>query len=149
MKIQKTFQGSVPENKILNTDSNSQTDTYSCDYIKKILTYQIGDKETISVSRAVGHITGSSKSLNFLIPLSKMILPEVTSVAVTGQIKMRQAGNYLPSNTWLELSEIGSSQCTINPSGICVIVTLNEVQTNTINNDVVALELQNIVITFS
>lgn len=33
MKIKKVYQGSVPENKILNTHSNSQTDTYSCDYI--------------------------------------------------------------------------------------------------------------------
>lgn len=33
MKIKKTFQGTVPENKILNTYSNSKTDVYSCDYI--------------------------------------------------------------------------------------------------------------------
>lgn len=33
MKIKKTFQGSIPENKIVNTQSDSQTDTYSCDYI--------------------------------------------------------------------------------------------------------------------
>lgn len=33
MKIKKTFQGSLPENRIFNTDSSSQTDTYSCDYI--------------------------------------------------------------------------------------------------------------------
>lgn len=33
MKIKKTFQGSLPENRIFNTDSTSQTDTYSCDYI--------------------------------------------------------------------------------------------------------------------
>lgn len=33
MKIKKTFQGVIPENKILNTESTSQTDTYSCDYI--------------------------------------------------------------------------------------------------------------------
>lgn len=35
MKIKKTFQGTIPENKILNNESNSQTDTYSCDYINK------------------------------------------------------------------------------------------------------------------
>lgn len=33
MKIKKTFQGVIPENKILNAESTSQTDTYSCDYI--------------------------------------------------------------------------------------------------------------------
>ena len=33
MRIKKTFQGELPENKIVNIESNSQTDTYSCDYI--------------------------------------------------------------------------------------------------------------------
>ena len=33
MKIRKAFQGTVPENKILDTYSTSQTDTYSCNYI--------------------------------------------------------------------------------------------------------------------
>ena len=33
MKIKKLFQGTIPENKILNENSTSQTDTYSCDYI--------------------------------------------------------------------------------------------------------------------
>lgn len=32
MKIRKTFQGTVPDNKILDTYSASQTDTYSCNY---------------------------------------------------------------------------------------------------------------------
>ena len=35
MKIKKTFQGVIPENKILNAESISQTDTYSCDYINE------------------------------------------------------------------------------------------------------------------
>ena len=33
MKIRKAFQGTVPENKILDTYSTSQTDTYSCNYV--------------------------------------------------------------------------------------------------------------------
>ena len=37
MRIKKTFQGSIPENKIVNAQSNSQTDTYSCDYINGIV----------------------------------------------------------------------------------------------------------------
>lgn len=36
MKIKKTFQGTVPANKILNADSSSETDTYSCKYINDI-----------------------------------------------------------------------------------------------------------------
>lgn len=37
MRIKKMFQGQLPENKIVNTKSNSQTDTYSCDYVNHIV----------------------------------------------------------------------------------------------------------------
>ena len=37
MRIKKMFQGETPANKILNTYSDSQTDTYSCDYLNKML----------------------------------------------------------------------------------------------------------------
>lgn len=33
MKIKKMYQGQAPDNKILNTKSNSQTDTYSCSFL--------------------------------------------------------------------------------------------------------------------
>lgn len=36
MKIRKSFQGTIPENKIMDTLNNSQTDTYSCRYINKL-----------------------------------------------------------------------------------------------------------------
>ena len=39
MKIRKTFQGTIPENKILDTYSTSQTDTYSCNQVNKLGTY--------------------------------------------------------------------------------------------------------------
>lgn len=39
MRIKKMYQGTVPENKILNTKSDSQTDVYSCDYLNKISSY--------------------------------------------------------------------------------------------------------------
>ena len=37
MKLKKMFQGKVPENKILSTYSDSQTDVYSCDYVNHIV----------------------------------------------------------------------------------------------------------------
>ena len=36
MKIRKAFQGTVPDNKILDTYSTSQTDTYSCNYVNSM-----------------------------------------------------------------------------------------------------------------
>lgn len=38
MKIKKIYQGELPENKILNAQSTSQTDTYSCEYINSLST---------------------------------------------------------------------------------------------------------------
>ena len=37
MKIKKMFQGEIPENKIMSGYSDSQTDTYSCDYVNRII----------------------------------------------------------------------------------------------------------------
>lgn len=45
MKIKKMYQGVVPENKILNTYSNSQTDVYSCDYSNKLNTYSTEEQK--------------------------------------------------------------------------------------------------------
>lgn len=36
MRIKKIYQGELPENKILNVQSESSTDTYSCDYINNL-----------------------------------------------------------------------------------------------------------------
>ena len=36
MKIKKIYQGSIPANKILNSRSTSQTDTYSCEKINEM-----------------------------------------------------------------------------------------------------------------
>lgn len=45
MKIKKIYQGTLPENKILNNDSTSQTDTYSCDYINNTLETELSTKQ--------------------------------------------------------------------------------------------------------
>lgn len=39
MRIKKMYQGTVPENKILDTYSTSATDTYSCNYVNGLETY--------------------------------------------------------------------------------------------------------------
>lgn len=43
MRIRKTFQGQLPDNKILNNTSNSETDTYSCKYINESLVFEEQD----------------------------------------------------------------------------------------------------------
>ena len=43
MRIKKMYQGTVPENKILDTYSTSATDTYSCNYVNGLETYSIDE----------------------------------------------------------------------------------------------------------
>lgn len=63
MKIKKTYQGELPENKIVNTSSTSQTDTYSCDYInnsidssreKSAILVTLSENKSFNVSTAWG-----------------------------------------------------------------------------------------------
>lgn len=44
MYIKKMFQGEIPENKVVNGYSTSQTDTYSCNYINELNIYSIDEK---------------------------------------------------------------------------------------------------------
>ena len=46
MRIKKTFQGSLPENTVVNTQSDSQTNAYSCDYLNKSLKYSTSETFT-------------------------------------------------------------------------------------------------------
>lgn len=69
MKIKKTFQGSAPENKILNTKSSSQTDTYSCDYINAELAPNI---MTASLHEDI--------SLSTSVQYNNLVLEELNSV---------------------------------------------------------------------
>lgn len=52
MKIRKAFQGTVPENKILDTYSTSQTDTYSCNYVNDLIKTEI---LTINIGSVAGN----------------------------------------------------------------------------------------------
>lgn len=45
MKIKKIYQGTIPTNKILNEKTESNTDTYSCDYINGLGTSEITSKK--------------------------------------------------------------------------------------------------------
>ena len=46
MRIRKAYQGTVPENKILDTYSTSQTDTYSCNFTNSFNAYSETEKRT-------------------------------------------------------------------------------------------------------
>ena len=45
MKIQKKFQGTIPDNKIMDTYSPSNTDTYSCNQVNKMNSYSTTEQK--------------------------------------------------------------------------------------------------------
>lgn len=58
MKIEKIFQGQIPENKIMNDYTETNTDAYSCEYINNTLKGNMLFQSNDGVFRAV--ITGLS-----------------------------------------------------------------------------------------
>lgn len=56
MKIQKNFQGNIPDNKLMNVYTESNTDGYSCDYINN-MTFSDGDVDELPVGTVI-HFDG-------------------------------------------------------------------------------------------
>lgn len=65
MRIKKMYQGTVPENKILDTYSNSATDTYSCNYVNGIAGKVLWTNPSPTSSFASQTITLSSGDYDF------------------------------------------------------------------------------------
>lgn len=57
MKIRKAFQGTIPDNKILDTYSTSQTDTYSCNLVNNLI-------KTTNYTINIGSVGGNGEKLN-------------------------------------------------------------------------------------
>lgn len=83
MRIKKMYQGTVPENKILDTYSTSATDTYSCNYINGLETY------STSETRIGTWIDGR--------PIYRKVITDTTS---------RTAGNYNIAHGISNLSDV-------------------------------------------
>lgn len=56
MKIQKKYQGTVPENKILDMYSESNTDTYSCNYLNNFIKVENGNLTLVSKNSGVTNV---------------------------------------------------------------------------------------------
>lgn len=74
MKIKKKFQGSLPENAILNTASNSETDTYSCKYInEKFMKKEKTDWITLATNLKCRKV-GTNVEVSSSVPLSSVTM---------------------------------------------------------------------------
>ena len=101
MKIKKIYQGELPENKILNAQSTSQTDTYSCEYINDLqgLNY-ISVRPSSSGSRnlstgyikiGLGSVVSSNGNKLTLSNDSVVIGAGISKIRVSGQLALWNA----------------------------------------------------------
>jgi len=118
MKIKKAYQGTVPENKILDTYSASQTDTYSCNYVNentpKIKKYKITsntskftidnlniDEDTMLRVTVIPINTSSSTNVQLGIQINDITSYNSTQTrlyaggSATGQAGITAGGDYL------------------------------------------------------
>lgn len=72
MKIRKAFQGTIPENKILDTYSESNTDTYSCNYINQPKMKVLWTNPSPDLKFNEQTITLSSSDYDYLIFVYKL-----------------------------------------------------------------------------
>lgn len=84
MKIRKIFQGTVPEHKILDTTSTSQTDTYSCRKINEL------------VANAGGGTGGSGVSVDQIFPVGYIYM-SVNNV---------DPSTLFPGTTWEQIKDV-------------------------------------------
>lgn len=112
-RIQKKFQGTVPENKILNTFSDSLTDTYSCNKINELVNSAsggVGVEQDPTVPEYVKNITKEQiekwDSLNSGAPDYEELpnKPKINNVELSGNktlddLGIQPKGTYVTSET--------------------------------------------------
>ena len=86
MKIRKTFAGNLPDNKIVNSKSNSETDTYSCKYLN--------ERNVILAQNSTGYTTESTAAET--VPLTQVEkIGGKLSISEDGGIKIGKGVNYV------------------------------------------------------
>ena len=113
------------------------------------LAFGKGDTFNLGNYIAGGYITSGATNFSCYILLPHTILPEVTSVSVSGLIRIRQNGKYiLGQELNVDLSTLETSY-QINTGRYGIAVSVNSGISNADNNDSAAAFFGNLVITFS
>ena len=110
MLIKKIFQGEIPENKILNAESTSQTDTYSCDYINNLSvnTLQIFSLEEQRIGTWIDGKPLYQKTIDFGFMESVNVFKHVPhNVANVDKIWVDRSSSYFvdPSMNYYDVSD--------------------------------------------
>ncbi len=125
MKIKKTFQGTIPENKILNSNSTSQTDTYSCEKINE-MTEEIYSTEEQIIGKWID---------------GKPIYRKVFTGTTNG------SNNTIIAKTTLNIDKLINSNGIMYNSGVQINIGKSESIGNTNGNTRVWINNENVVFT--
>lgn len=120
MKIKKVYQGELPENKILNAQSTSQTDTYSCEYINGLGTknyIQAALNSNVTLESATAGESGTTQIQFNKITKSGTMFEitneygiKVNSNGKSGRLKLHMHASFMASGTPIDSAFISIKQ---------------------------------------
>lgn len=152
MKIKKVSQIAGLLASVLNIKTESDKDTYSCNYINSLydeLFYKDGESFEMTHASTSGLITSGNESVRFTIPVSKR-LDNIKSVTINTLIAgiRHAAGKYI-CNDNTDLKTIGNLSVRISsPTSVSVDLTLSTVS-DLANNAPLSVLMQNCKLTFN
>lgn len=126
MKIKKMYQGTVPENKILDTYSTSATDTYSCNYVNGLVTYSTDEIRVGTwidgkpIYRKVASFTATSDNAQSLtIPVQNV------NMIIEGRFILKGSDFCAVDHTYIlsTSNEIGKWVFTIHEADVSVTIS--------------------------
>ena len=143
--------GAVGVDDIIDVENGGTGVTSIESMLKKYgLVFKKGDTFNLGNYIAGGYITSGASNFSCYILLPCLILPEVSSISVSGLIRVRQNGKYIvggPEAT-VDLSTLDVTY-QINTGRYGIAVSIDSGLSNADNNDSAAAFFGNLVVTFS
>lgn len=162
MKIQKKYQGIIPNGKIMSSEFLSDVDTYSCNYLNNKFKdidesryYQVGETwgydETKQPIYANGFITSSATSIRFDLYLPKS-LEHIKDVTLNNMsVIVRGISGYIPSSSGITSSDENITFTLYKRDGnrLSIVITGATAFSNATNNTPVSVEIRTYNFSFS
>ena len=134
MRIKKMYQGTVPENKILDTYSTSATDTYSCNYVNSKTLKLLWENSNPSSTFASQYINLSSSDYDYLRIFYKGVYNQTSLLSIdtlkgfgftlnfAGSAHVSGSGNYYGSSILRECTRTNDTKFNVP---VCTVILGN------------------------
>lgn len=134
MRIKKTFQTTVPTGKVLNNYTESNVDTYSCDYTNSKTLKLLWENSNPSSTFASQDINLSSSDYDYLRIFYKGIYNQTSLLSIdtlkgfgftlnfAGSAHVSGSGNYYGSSIWRECTRTNDTKFNVP---VCTVILGN------------------------